>query len=94
MYNGSGKNGSCSKLYNDNNSCSIVNFKREINGYQKVNGMIICIYIKNGMGYFFFIFDVNNVKDYLIIMYKLVEVDGDIQNIHENLLNWYLRHEY
>ena len=86
--NGSGKNGSCCVLFNDNKSCPILDIKGEI----VINKNLKCVYINNRIENL--LLDVNCVIYFLMIICMMVREDDDIQEIHENLFIWYLRHEY
>ena len=64
----------------------------DVNRNVNKNKNLICMYIKYGMGNLFIIKNINCV---IIILVQMMEkVHGDIQDIHENCFNWYLRHEY
>ena len=86
--NGSGKNGSCCVLFNDNKSCPILDIKGEI----VINKNLKCVYINNRIENL--LLDVNCAIYFLMIICMMVREDDDIQEIHENLFIWYLRHEY
>ena len=86
--NGSGKNGSCCVVFNDNKSCPILDIKGEI----VTNKNLKCVFINNRVE--ILLLDVNYVIYCLMIVYVMVIEDDDIQEIHENLFIWYLRHEY
>ena len=92
---GSGSNGSCCVLYYVNYSCSFLNFKGESKVYCNIDIEFICKYIENGKYIFVLIMKVNCFSLNLMIMIMMMgNNDSDIQNIHENCNNWYLRHEY
>ena len=73
-----------------------MNFKGEIDIDIDEYVYVIMIYIcvKNGMCILILRLNVNFNRYYLIMTYIVVKIYGDIQSIHENCLNWYLRHEY
>ena len=90
---GSGKNGSCCNIYNVYNGCSILNIKGEIKVYGNINIKFICAYI-NGKYNKLLIISVNCFRLYLNMVNMMVKDDGDIHDIRENCVDWYLRHEY
>ena len=91
---GSGSNGSCCVIYYVNYCCSFLNLKGEIKVYCSINFEFICKCMNNGK-----YIDVLMIKENCFslnfkIMIMMSKNDSDIQEIHENLVVWYLRHEY
>ena len=71
-----------------------MNFKGEISTDENVYGIMTYNCVKNGMGIFSLKLNVQCSRYNLSIIYMVVKKYNDIQNIHENCLNWYLLHEY